>query len=251
MKMTVLVSIVVSIALVGFAGWTRYVDKQTVDSNPELVPTIRVFNTDTYNTPNSLAQGSTTQDTSITQVNYLGRQLLSEYVNLAANGNVSEAVIASLAEKYVVKIEEIGKKIVVEPSQIKTVPDSKENFTAYDNTMTSIHGSAARVLKSKNINLSDLTYLNPKLNSFAETMAQVYIEMTDGLKAMSIPVSLMNLHISLINNYLGSAESLKAIKNVENDAALTFAGMITLKQNIENQKVIIGDINAKLNLNGI
>ena len=186
----------------------------------------------------------------LTNTDILGRQLVMDYINLAASGEATEAQIETLAQKYVEIIPALNLAESISYIDLTTAPNTKANFQKYADEITAIHKTYAENISKKYVGVN-LDKPNAATYSFALAFGQAYRDAAEKLKDISVPNSLVQVHLKLTNSYLSSAASMKAVAQIDLDSASAFAGVITLNQNLNQEDALRGEISKILTANGL
>ena len=252
MRFRILSALLLSIVLIVGATWLRF------DVNkPTEVPLISAENkplpdTDTY-VPTAEADLSNSENIPTEEVKTAGlvaRQLVLDYVDLAANGRATTENLDALVDKYISKIPTLNTSVSIKSSDLKEVVDSPKNFQEYGDYMFKINEDFGSVMNKayRNGNISDI---GPGLSTFTQVVGQAYNNAATKLKNIPVPSSMASSHLELVNSYLSSAGAMDSISKTEKDSAIAFAGVITLNNNINNEAGILNEIFQTLNSHGI
>ncbi len=253
MRTRVTLALFISFLLVLGASWQRADKEKSVFKVSVETPT----NIDTYKTPepNSISDLSTAGkdegDTSLTTTDLVGRQLISEYISLATNGQISEESITALADKYADSIADIETAPKVTSLDINVVSNAKANFQKYDLITTEIERRRINKIDSIGNNPSTINTSDDSLIDAAEKITVAYGEAANELKKIEVPSSLLILHTDLINNYLSISNGMKSIFDKNPDSALAFAGALGARSSIDARERIVEDIIEILLDNGV
>ncbi|MFZ2484613.1 MAG: hypothetical protein WAX80_00200 [Minisyncoccia bacterium] len=243
-----------SVILIGLASWQRFSDLTEVQN---IVAVERPDITEEEYGPilnDFVEPGATTTipfSGPVNNTDLISRQLILDYISMAANGQATEATIENLANQYVESIPMIGQSPVLTLEDIKSVSDSKTNSQNYANAMLEIHRNLARQITRSQGSNTDLGTLNASLYPFALSIGRAYTLASLKLKDLSVPKSIAPTHLQLINNYLSSAHAMKSLSEAEQDSTSAFAGLVVLSENIEKERVLLDRISQILTANGI
>lgn len=256
MQLRFILAVFLSIALVGLASWYRF----GVESYTQPVDLAALESTsidseyysdeaflEEFLKPKATSTVAVAEDLSSTDI--VGRQLILDYVNLAASGGASISSINALADKYVDSIPSLNKAEPLNITDIKIVADSKVNFQNYAEVITDIHNSYAQELVGLGISGVGLNTLGPELYAFTKAFSQAYKKAAFRLESLPVPQSLASKHLELINSYLSSAAAMESIAHTEEDSAEALAGIIVLKTNLDKEDSLLVEISDILTLN--
>jgi hypothetical protein len=253
MRTRVTLALFISLLLVLGASWQRAGKEKAVfkisAETAEINANYQVAE------PNSVADLGTGEmkegEDSLTTTDLVGRQLISDYLNLAANGQVSEEDILSLADKYADSIADIKAAPKVTSLDISVVSNSKTNFQKYDLITTEIEKKRIKSMDSVSGNISQINTSDESLNAVAAKISLAYKVAAEELKNIEVPSSLLQLHINLVNNYLSISSGVESILEGQNDTAISFAGIVSARDSLASGERIIEDIVKVLVENGL
>jgi len=199
-----------------------------------------------------VATSTSTTKTNISTTDLLSRQLLSDYLAMATQGQTTDQSIASLADKYAETIVSLNTSTINEIPPLRTVPDSKTNLEAYGSSLSKTyqkyHDLTAMVIK-KSGDISD-----PGSAAFASAMKSLSILFKQSaleLEQIPVPTSFSDLHTKLIKNYLSSALTFVSLADVSKDATGAFGALSAQAQNSSDQAEILSQIQVTLLTNGV
>jgi hypothetical protein len=249
MRSGIILSIFASLVLVGGAAWSRLspsnsqgnlvAAERNQAAEEELRDIFLNFSEEEGGTP-------TPADEPTTSTELVGQQLMFDYLSLANKGQVSEANLVALADRYVESIPTLSPVVIVGYSEIKTVPDNLSNFQTYANGLGSIYAKYAE--RVKRIDTGDLggDFLTPNHYAFAEAVGQAYQDRAIELKNLTVPVKLASFHLRLVNANLAISASLKTISEAETDPAKSLAGVVMMNQKIDEGIAILREIHQEI-----
>lgn len=180
----------------------------------------------------------------------LGQQLILDYVELATSGKANQQSLANLADKYVLTIPTLTQADSIVYADLKIVDDSKANLQKYADEITKIHFDYTQRISSKYTGFS-LNTLNQELYSFAGTFSLAYKEAATRLRNISVPRTVAQNHLDLVNSYLSSGAAMEAVSKKEADTAKAFAGILALNENLGKESILLNEIQRILNSSGI
>ena len=252
MKPGLALSLTISVLLIGVASWYRFGTVKV--SQPNLVAV--ELTADDYKEivadftgPKEVVMASSTKP--FTSTDLVGRQLISDYVSLAGSGQVTDADILALADRYVEGLPTLSSAPTISYTDLKLVSDNKNNFQNYADTLTKIFNEYQASTNKIQINESDLETLSPAFYSSVATLSTAYASATFKLKIVAVPSSLGPSHLELVNIYLSTVAATNAISKTEQDSTAAFAALIHLNKDLERRTALLEEIAQILNSNGI
>lgn len=253
MRTRVTLALFISFLLVLGASWQRADKEKSVFKVSAETPEIN--NNYQVPEPNSVSDLSTEGDTddseNLTTTDLVGRQLITDYINLATNGQISEENITALADKYADSIADIKTAPKVSALDINVVSNAKANFQKYDLITTEIERRRINKISSIGSDPTKVNSTDKSLEDAAKKISLAYETAAQELKNIEVPSSLLVLHTDLVNNYLSISSGMKSISDQSVDSALSFAGVISARNNIGGGERIVEDIIKVLLDNGI
>jgi len=254
MRLNLALALSVALLLIGGAAWYRLSLTSSTSYNLAVVePTLTNEDYDeiTADFFGPKATSTTVSSEPLTNTDLIGRQLVLDYISIAANNGGTEADIAALANQYVEGIQTLNRVDTISYADIKTVSNTKSNFQNYSDAATQIYNEYEGILGGAAGNSEALNALGSALYSVTTTMSGAYTGLATKLKNLAVPASIAQSHVELVNIYLSSAVAMEAISNTENDPASAFAGLIMLKENSDREQRLLDQINQTLISNGI
>lgn len=253
MRTRVTLALFISLLLVLGASWQRAgKEKAVFKISAETAEINANYQAAEPNSVSDLGTGEMKEgEDSLTTTDLVGRQLISDYLNLAANGQVSEEDILSLADKYADSIADIKTAPKVTSLDISVVSNAKVNFQKYDSITTEIERRRINKISSIADDPNKIDTSDTSLSDAAKKIATAYGVAAEELKNIEVPSSLLQLHINLVNNYLSISSGMESISSENSDSALSFAGIIGARNSIQSREGIVEDIIEVLLDNGI
>jgi hypothetical protein len=249
MQKRVILSIVLSIVLIGGAVWTR--PSNARNTNPEL---IGVYNEagemEIYDITDFLTS-NTASTTPLTKTDMVGRQLISDYLNLTTSGKATESNINSLINQHIESISHLNEKIVFDRSDLQTIEDSKANFQKYNDIVTKIEEERQTKVKSVYAKTTNVSTLNADTFFLTDSIGLAYETAAQKLMKVPTPLSLASIHTQLINNFLSTASGMRSISKVDEDPVATLSSMVTVNNNTKEERVLLGQIITILKNNNV
>ena len=258
MRARLILAFSVSIMLIGVATWSRFafVDKppanivavtdagSSLDDSQEVLKDFLAVKTATSTLPAA-------SEKPVTDTDLIGRQLILDYVGLAASGGAGTESIDALANKYIESIPTLNRAPVLSYADLKTVTNTRANFQSYADKITKIYKSYEAGMKAAGLSDESNYSLNPALYSSAAAFSKIYEDTATALKNMPVPGALLQSHLGLINTYLSNAEAMVAVSNTQENSAAAFAGLVALNENIDKEQESLTEITRILTSNGI
>jgi hypothetical protein len=195
---------------------------------------------------------TTTTPENLNTTDLVARQLFSDYLDLTSQGAVTDETVANLADKYAENVLSLNSFSGIKATDLKTVPDSKEAMALYGQNVTTIYDKYQSLTKSAAKKGGDLSQVDsPLFSTTMDTFGKLYLRAADELKNISVPSSLVDIHMQLVNNYLSSAEAIQSISKINSDSASAFAALNAQAQNSENETGILLNIQMALASKGV
>ena len=182
----------------------------------------------------------------LTTTDLVGRQMILDYVNLAASGKATDETVTNLANKYTESIGGLSQSRKISYLNIETTPNSKQSFFDYENELTDINLSFEKQL-SKLSSASASTMEDSAMYSAASVISSAYDIASSRLMKLKVPVSLVQAHVKLVNAYLGSAESMRSMSLGDSDPAVAFAGAVSVSSALESAETALIEIEGIMN----
>ncbi len=254
MQFRLVIALSLSILLIGGASFLRFFN--TEKTGPDL---IAVENAEDLWSDEELLKDFLTPKTSsttplttpTTNSDLIGRQLIMDYITLSASGNVNDADLSDLANKYIESLPTLNQSAVLSYDDLKTVSNSKANFQSYATEMSRIYSQYAAKFKAISSTNTQNSGANPALYSFFDSLSAVYTDAAVKFKAVNTPTALLSAHLRLTNSFYSSAAALQALSQAEKDSASAFSGLVLINDNVEKEETILAEITQILTSNGI
>lgn len=168
----------------------------------------------------------------LTTTDLVGRQLMSQYLDLASNGQATDATIQELADNAANNIASLNTFTLATAAQLHIVADGKASFQTYGEALSVLNGKyqgLAKAVADKAGDLSDVT--SKGFSSTMDALSKLEKKASDELTSLPVPASIAQTHLKLINNYLSSASAFSALSRANTDAATAFAGLVAQSTN--------------------
>jgi hypothetical protein len=253
MRFRLALALSISVLLIGGASWTRFSRADTYHADLAVVPSAAL----TADYQNLLAASATLSTSTpktqepLTETDLIGRQMILDYISLAANGQATDATVNDLANRYIESLSTLNRASTISQAEIKIVANDKANFQEYANVLAQIHIEYAKQInKSGNtINIDpDNPSLDPEVTGrFQKAYALAASKLTD----LSVPLTLVPSHLKLVNSYMSSAEAMKHIAAMDKDVISAFASLIVANENLTKETAALDEIARILTSNGI
>lgn len=255
MKVGIFFSVTLSLLIVGGSLWYR-LDQGHQTSAEALVSKGPLYNASELREFTNLTPATSTPVISekgqeLTTAEAIGHNLIAEYVTLAATGEATDDRVTAIASNYIENLPNLLKPETITLNELKIVPDSTANFRAYATTIQSAHQIFSQKIALASQNKSFSAETTDDLYVVMNAFNREYSALAQKLKATPVPQSLTSDHLDLINFYLSTATAAKAVTEEETDSAAAFAGLVTFKQNVDNQDLYLAPITKILNAHGI
>jgi hypothetical protein len=251
MRTPLVASILVSLVLVGGAVGYRV---SNIEEKKVALETIESKNIDWQDISTQVASNasSTTKSASaLNKTDLIGRQLIFDYVELATSGQASDETIDRLAEKYVESIPTLISAEKIDVFDIRSVPDTQANLKSYGDNLNQIYTEFVLAIAEKYSGNKIEVALTNNPEALAGTMGKAYEKAAASLRNLSVPNSLLAIHVKFVNNYLSSAAALKSISLTDKDPAVAFAGLVAFNSNNGEEELIMGEISKILTSKGL
>lgn len=246
----VLLSLGISILLIGTVSWYRFNTDNPTQAELEYVESV----TGGDKWPNILADtsiASTTKTVDLTNSDIIGRSLLAEYINTTINtGSNDQNSLDNLVSNYIETIPTLITIDKVSIGDLKVVPVSKPSLEKYYSEMGNAYSTYVNNLASVYSSRKPSGNMETRID-FAVYSYPIYEKWVSQIKNVSVPSILADKHVELVNIGLSNMESTKALQNSDKDAAKAFAGMVKLGENFDKEQAVIQDIQRILTSNGL
>lgn len=254
MRFRLALALSVSVLLIGVASWSRFGTTDYVQPNIVAIEQLGT-NNDYEEILNDFIEPKTASTTPpeipLSNTDLIGRQLILDYINLAASGQVTETRITTLANRYVENIPTLNEIVALTYTDIKTVPDSKNNFENYSNELAQIYVEHAQHINKVYTGKVTGDSLNDTFYKFAKDVAIIYGNTAQKLKNLPVPIALASNHLKLVNTHFSSATSMESVFETEKDPLTSLAGFIAMNENLDKEIIILKEISQIIKANGI
>lgn len=244
----------ISFALIATATWYR-VTNANISSEPSLVvvnDSLNALNQDIVNTDNIIKSVSSTTDSkSLTQTDFIGRQLFSDYIGLMNKGQATDQNLNNLAASYAKTIAEKPRAKLATSQEIKVISDTIENLKSYSEAISKNRTKYQQLVAKSSVTGTVDDPSSQGFESLMERFSDLYNQSANELKLLPVPAALKDNHIALINNYLSSAEAMKALAKTEVDPVEAYSALNTQATNSAEEQNLLLNIQKTLMANGI
>lgn len=238
MRIKIALAVGFSIILISIALWMRFENRIAKEGSLAAkggVSGFEEFSGDFFPQSSSVLLEEGLSNTSL-----VSRQIFSDFINLSARDLASQETIDSLAEKYITDLPAIQKDFYeeIKISEIKTVRDSLVNVGKYEEVMNQTHqryGAEIELIYSSN---------NPQREPlvFLEKLGDSFLRLSNSLKIIEVPDSIVRAHVKLLNSYLATSVSMEKIALHNTDPITSVAAIDLLKKVFDDQSKIMNEI---------
>lgn len=245
------------IVLIGGTTWNRIAQAKRVSQKAlAVVPddsdaaALANANAALDNLTSDLTPATTSAPVNLTDTDLISRQLLSDYIDMSANGQATDQQISGLADQYASQISSLSAAPTALLSNIAPVSNNGANFSAYAEAFTKIEQDYAAAINGAHPEKLDLSTLGPDFYSFTATFGKAYMDAAARLEKLPVPAALVADHLKLINLYLSSGTAMQSMSHTEHDPMVAFSGMMNLNNNLQAERDTASDIGKILTDNG-
>jgi hypothetical protein len=250
MRPGVIIALTASLVVVGWATWYRHVS--SLGSTPSLAAISREDVPQAYYDEltaqfkaASTKSVAPTDTEPLTTTDLIGRQLVSDYLELTQNGQASGNNLEKLGERYAQSLSQLTQAQQITVQDITIVETSPESLNAYMIQLSSIYQKYAPAF-TRTPESSAIKYIAQKNFEFVSHTAQTYKEQADELNGLPVPAALVQSHIQLVNANLLNAAAFEAAAQMDTDPAVGLAGIITVSQNAAREGAVLNQMIAIL-----
>lgn len=241
----------VSIMLIGLASWSRFSMAEkpvaglvainqagtTLEDSSEMLQD--------FLGPKASSTSSVSEEP-LTGTDLVGRQLILDYVSLAASGGVSQTNLAALANKYVENIPALIKSEVISSSDLRTSSNNKEDIRNYSAKLWVVVLNHEQRINS--VYEDDWKYSAESSYNVIGQTSSIYAETASKLRDMEVPLILSSVHADLVNIELMNSAAAKAVAEMATDPVTGFAGLVIFNQNMDKEMSALATIRKVLGL---
>ena len=256
MRFRLALALSLSLLLIGVATWDRFAAPYEYKA-PSVVA-IEQFgiNGDSYEavvqdfTEPKSEEVTPPSTEPLSNTDIVGRQMIMDYITIAAGGQATEANLTNLANQYVSSLPALLTFHKISYADLKTVSNAKENLRSYADAFDQIYIEHStrinNVLAGSNIVVSPENYY-----ALIGKSSSMYEDLSLELKNLPVPLLLASTHAELVNIELSSAAATKAVLKMEEDPATGFAGLIHIGANLDHEISLLKEIEQILKANGV
>jgi hypothetical protein len=245
-------ALLVSLALIVGALWSRFDDKEAsvaliaLNENGEAV-TVDEMSVDEYLEFDSMA--NTQSEEKLNQTELLSRQLVTEYFSLSSRNGATSENLVDLGKKLADAIvSNEGIVATVKLEQVKIVADSNDSLVSYHNKLSQLRS------KYSTLGGGDKEFESIFDTEFKNTMSKLSSLSADAARELltfSVPASLAGNHLRLVNNYLSTSKASMAVSLIEEDPVGALSALNTLAKNSEEEEGLISAVQILLMSKGL
>jgi hypothetical protein len=241
----------ISLALVVGALWSRFspqeaaVELIAINKDGETVK-VGEMSVEEY-----LGFGETQTETgqNLDETELLSRQLLSEYFSLSSrNENTSENfdALGKRLANSLLSSQKAAPTAKIE--QIKVAADSNENLLSYNQKLLQLR---AKYASQTGGNKEFESLFDGEFTEAMSKLSALYAAAAQELLGFSVPASLAENHLRLINNYLSTSHASLAVSQVEKNPVTALSALNTLSKNSEEEEALISIVKVVLMSKGL
>lgn len=252
-RLTVIFSIVLSLVLIVGALVIRMTGSDT--SNPGIIAVKSEDNLSSEDFFKDFSQSATSSEKlteKLTEVDYISRQMFSDYLQLKSTNQITKENLSTLAEQYADGLlEKNNHTPTVTQGQIKIMADTDTNLQNYGQKIAALiakHGAATGLSKYGGV------YSDVFSDDFIKLMVIIsfqYRMAADELLSLEVPTSLAGNHLTLINNYLQSSKRFNSIAMIGADPVSALSAMNEQSKNSQTEEGLIANIKIRLMSKGL
>lgn len=252
-----LLAICLAMLLVGGATWKRIESAQVSKSSGLIVISDAannnnpVENVNTSGADLNATTSATAPTENLTNTDLMSRQLFSDYISLAANGQATPDNLDALGDQYASSIVSSSQAKSITIYNLNTESDSRTNLQVYSDSLSRIYGKYSAQLITVTKTNTDPNNFSPTTIAFAKKVANLYQKEADELQALSVPNSLASDYLKLINFYLARAWDMNAIANSDTDPADAYTAIASETNLDGKEQIILTNIKRLLVSSGI
>ena len=241
----------ISLALIVGAFWSRFYEKEptvaliALNESGEAVK-VGEMSVDEYLGFDSINEGVAKN---LNQPELLGQQLITEYLSLSSRNENTPENLNELGRRMADSIlsnESVA--VVVKLDQIKIVADSNENLLSYNQKLTQLRAKYA-ALGGGMREFEDI--FDAEFKAAMSQISSLAANAAGELLTFSVPVSLAENHLRLINNHLSTSKASMAVSLVEENPVGALSGLGTLSKNSEEEEALISAVRVLLMSKGL
>lgn len=248
MRFKVALALSVSFLLILGAGWTRFAPGKEA---PGILVSVDNQKAPAPLDPAVFAASTTTPKEPLTATDMVSRQLFSSYLALAAKGQATPENIDLLAQGYAESIASLNNASVMSAVDLNVVANTRDNVLYYDDAVGDIYTKYQALLDREFSKAGLISDPGAELSAFGERVGALYSQEAAELRAVPTPALVLKDHLALVNSYLKTAASYKALAKTENNAVDAMAGVYIARENLDVEAQLIANLQKTLLSSGI
>ncbi len=224
-------------------------DPTKIDTNDDGVPdsaeVAKIKSERGENNPD-LATGSSSDEENLTQTDKFARELFSTVTALSQGGEMDQATVDKLSSALAEQIQNSAPKKVFLLSEIKIGKnDSVQAVQSYNDAMESLYKKYP--IKGNVLDvLGKLTDANGEADTSVLSELDPIIKQTslfmNGMVKISVPSSLAQAHLDIINAFERIVENLNDIQLFDSDVIVALSAISQYKQNTDALSLAIDNL---------
>ncbi len=244
-RFNVVFALLVSVALVGGAGWFRFFHTSPIPTSELALvqtPETRSLNGENTTLSDLVANASFQAPEALSQTDIIGRSIFSDYVSLKSSNRLDETNFNSLVSKYTQTI--LSKDIPpnIQFYELNIVTDSSTNAKEYSRKVMEVRSKYALLIDASFGSATFTDADDPNFKKLMEYASDLYKKASSDLIEIPVPQSLASNHLRLIKNYLSSSVSMAALADIAKDPARTYSALNTYAQNTKEEAQLLSNI---------
>lgn len=240
-----MIALIACLAMVSGAAWYRYASTPSTAAILSAVATPEQSQA-YYDelTAKILATATATpiaKKDDLTATDLISRQLVSDYISLAQSGQVTSENLEALSTQYAASLSELTQASRITFQDVAVVDNAPAHINAYMKAVAAIYQKYLPAFKG-NTESAISDRLADKDYAFLFKIGEAYANQARELKALSVPASLVEAHIDLVNANLLKAAAFAALAKIDEDPAMALAGIITISQTADAETDILNQM---------
>jgi len=187
------------------------------------------------------AEKAPANEKSLSQTDIIGRQMIMDYIALAASGEADATSINNLANEYISLIPKLNGPGKITYDEVKTAPNIKESFQYYSDELAKIY-----IAHTEHLNTAGIS---PE--TFAQSANISYRQIVYELENLAVPFPLVPVHTELVNLQLSNLSAAESIIKGDEDPIVAFAGFVAINENLEKEIAVLKKIEQVLKNNSV
>ena len=202
---------------------------------------------------NGTGDGTTTDEADLTANDKMARELLATITSLEDSGNLTPDSIANISKVFGDKITVIPLADIYSKGMLTTVSPDASSLQKYYSDFEKLYNA----YQGKDIG-SELTFISQGIQNndqkaldVAQGVADSYRSFGKDLMGIKVPTSLVEIHLSIANNYEKVAVSIGKMSSSLTDQTAGMNGVISYKKYSDDLLANIDNLQTFLEKNGI